>query len=325
MFSGELSLLITENIPAAARQTIFEWADGAISAPIAVLRLMIILREPDRVLGVLQSAIDWLLTSSDADKQAKAAAMNLLLCQHEPALKKIADFFRLEERHQHSSAEDPVARWASLFDALVQKSEEASIALYSLGDVSLLQAATEEVVKLLDEWNFLGPDRVILQIGCGIGRFEAALAGRVNAAYGIDISSEMIAVAQRRCAAFPNVRLITSSGRDLLIFSSQMFDGVYAVDTFPYLHASGSEIVARHFEEVSRVMRPGGDFILMNFSYRGSLAADRLEIGELAPRYGFRVLENGVQPFKIWDGSVWRLRNNSARPKNSMELWSGVL
>ena len=31
----------------------------------------------------------------------------------------------------------------------------------------------------------LGADRVVLQIGCGIGRFEAALAGSVKMAYGV--------------------------------------------------------------------------------------------------------------------------------------------
>jgi hypothetical protein len=87
-----------------------------------------------------------------------------------------------------------------------------------------------------------------------------------------------------------------------------MFDGVYAVDTFPYLYAAGSTVVARHFQEIARVLRARGDFILMNFSYRGSLQADRLEIEKVAQQYGFEILANGIRPFEIWDGAAWRLR-----------------
>jgi len=41
---------------------------------------------------------------------------------------------------------------------------------------------TNEVLALLADWNFLGDDRVILQIGCGIGPFRGAVAGAVDCA-----------------------------------------------------------------------------------------------------------------------------------------------
>jgi len=164
------------------------------------------------------------------------------------------------------------------------------------------------VVQLFEAWELLGDDRVILQIGCGIGRFEAALAGRVQAAYGIDISAEMIAVARRRCAALPTVYLHTCSGRELGLFSSEKFDLVYAVDTFPYVHMAGANSVARHFQAVYQVLKPRGSFVILNFFYRGAPDLDRVEVERLARQHHFEVLEHGAQPFHGWDGFAWWLR-----------------
>jgi hypothetical protein len=51
-------------------------------------------------------------------------------------------------------------------------------------------------------------------------------------------------------------------GRDLGLFESEMFDGVYAVDTFPYLCSAGPEVVTKHFRETARVLKTTGNFIL---------------------------------------------------------------
>src|SRR5437588_140869 len=65
------------------------------------------------------------------------------------------------------------------FDRAVRRNEEASVAAHSLGDPRLLAQATREIVELLDRWGVLGADRRTLEIGCGIGRLQAALAPRV--------------------------------------------------------------------------------------------------------------------------------------------------
>jgi len=69
----------------------------------------------------------------------------------------------------------------NFFDRL----DSVTVPQASLGDAALLQAVTPEVANQLERWNLLGADRVVLQIGCGIGRFEAALAGSVQMAYGV--------------------------------------------------------------------------------------------------------------------------------------------
>ena len=197
---------------------------------------------------------------------------------------------------------------ASWFDAAVRKSEEASVAVYSFGSAKRLESATNEVVELLNRWGVLRAESVILQIGCGIGRFEAALAGRVRRAHGIDVSPGMIEVARRRCRGLSNVELELCSGRDFGGFADQTFDLIYAIDSFPYVYEAGGSVVDTHFREARRLLGPHGDFVIFNFSYRGDLGADRRDLERLAKLWGFDVLRNGERPLCTWDGAGFHLR-----------------
>ena len=139
---------------------------------------------------------------------------------------------------------------------------------------------------------------MVLEIGCGIGRFERAVAARVKEAHGIDVSGEMVRVAQRRCAGLPNVHLAKSSGRDLGMFGDERFDLVFAVDTFPYLVQSGAALVERHFAESRRVLKPRGELVILNYSYADDVEADRRDVRRLADRHGFEVLVDGERLFE---------------------------
>ena len=203
---------------------------------------------------------------------------------------------------------DEVERCRRLFDRLVGESPEASVALYSLGDSRLLGAATREVVLLLDRLVVLGPEWQVLEIGCGIGRLQQALAGRMAGITGIDIAPRMIEVATRRCAGLPNVTLLETSGRDLSPFAAGSFDAVLAIDAMPYLYRAGTALVVTHFAEVARVLRADGDFLILNLSYRGDLELDRQDAHQLAAAAGFAILRNGTRDLELWDGATFHLR-----------------
>ncbi len=210
----------------------------------------------------------------------------------------------LESAHGDASLIDRVARF---FDASVARCEEASVALYSLGSAEILAAATDEVVDAFARWSDLGPDRDVLQIGCGIGRIEAAMAPRVREAVGVDVSAGMIAAARRRCAGIPNARFEHTDGRDLGLFARGRFDLVFAVDTFPYLVAAGEDVVARHFAEARRVLRPGGAFVILNYSYRGDTGHDRDDVDRLSRAHGLHVMQVDEGPPSIWSGRIHRM------------------
>lgn len=194
-----------------------------------------------------------------------------------------------------------VARIAAFFDGAVAHSPEASVALYSLGDPAILDAATAEIVAWLP-WPAEPPD--VLDLGCGIGRLCAAVAPRCRTLLGLDVSSGMVAEARRR---HPALRFEQTSGQDLDGLAPASLDVMLAVDSFPYIVQTGAQTVARTLSGAARALRPGGALVVLNLSYRDNAAQDRADALAWCA-YGFTLAVDGTRPFRLWDGTafVWR-------------------
>ncbi|ACL55975.1 Methyltransferase type 11 [Methylobacterium nodulans ORS 2060] len=203
---------------------------------------------------------------------------------------------------------DVVAALARAFDRAAQISPEGSVALYALGNADLLRAATQEIVARLDAWGLLGPGRRVVDLGCGIGRIAAALAPRVAQVVGLDIAPAMIAAARARCAGLPNVAFHLGTGRDLAPVATGSADLLLAVDCLPYLVQAGEAVLRGYVREAARVLRPRGDFVILNFSYRGDLARDRRDAARLSREHGFALKRDGTADFATWDGRSFHLR-----------------
>jgi ubiquinone/menaquinone biosynthesis C-methylase UbiE len=172
----------------------------------------------------------------------------------------------------------------------------------------LLAAATDEVIDIMNSWGVFKAGRDALEVGCGIGRLMAPVSSRVRSVIGVDVSPGMIAAATRRLAELSNTSVLVTSGQDLSAFGGGSMDLVYSVDTFPYLVLSGQTLVERHFDEVRRVLRPGGDFVLFNYAYGRSRADANGEVLALAERAQLQVIRADESPFRIWNGIGWLLR-----------------
>ncbi len=205
-----------------------------------------------------------------------------------------------------SSPEEGIEAYRRFFDRAVRRDEPSSVAAHSLGDPELLAAATAEVVQLLERLGVLGTDRRALEIGCGFGRILAALAPRLAAIHGTDISPRMIETARSRCGGLSNVSLGVTSGRDLSSFANASFDLVLAVDSFPYIHHTSRALAALHVREAARVLRPGGDLVILNYSYRDDVNRDRREVVRLSAACGFELLANGeTATLRLWDAYLF--------------------
>jgi len=200
--------------------------------------------------------------------------------------------------------EDMVAATARLFDRMAAASPEAAVAFYSLGDPALLTRATAELATVVRGWAQVA-GRDVVDLGCGIGRLAAALAGEARSMVAIDVSAAMVAEAEARTGAL-GVRVIQGSGRDLGVLGDESCDLLIAADSFPYLVRAG--LAEAHVAEAARVLRPGGDLLVFNWSYRGDDATDRAEAQALAARHGFAVVRAGETPFAIWDATGYHLR-----------------
>ena len=315
---AELVARLTEGIePDAARHVLVRCLDGAMSPQVALMRLLL----SSESLTEVRFVVDEITQRADADSRAgdslvrdRVDELTRLFVENEAGCARIAAMLQSERRSSApaTTVDEEIALCERMFDERVRQSEEASVALYSLGSAEILERATAEVVALLDGWGVLGVDRRVLQIGCGIGRFERALAGRVAEAHGVDVSGEMVKVARRRCAGLPNVRVAKTDGRDLAPYGDAELDLVYAVDAWPYLVRSGEALVEAHFREARRVLRPGGELAILNYSHRGEPAHDEADVRRHSARHGFEVVVAGERPFVLWDGAVYRLRKAAA-------------
>ena len=281
-------------------------ARGEVPPNVALMQLLIDAREPGEVERAITAAVEQF--SYDGDT---AGAERLRHIAH--LWRSTPDAFRTVKQivsaidHRAPAAPDAegVALWASMFDRAARLSPEASVALYSLGRADLLAAATAEIVAGLRAWGVLRAGQSILEIGCGIGRFIQAVADGARIVVGIDVSAEALKIARRRCEGAANALIVRSSGRDLALFADRSFDLVLAVDVFPYLVQSG--LAAAHVRDAARVLAPGGTLVLLNYSYRGDVAADCREIAGLAADAGFIVHRNGTRDFTSWDGLAFQL------------------
>jgi SAM-dependent methyltransferase len=287
-------------------ETVRSCAGGEISPAIALVRLLIGYGD----VAALQAALAASL-HADQNREMRDAITRISgLLDANPEGGALV--LRLLEQERPAagtrSEEAELERCRHLFDRLVGENAAASVALYSLGRPDLLDAATREVVELLERLGVLGPVRDVLEIGCGIGRFEQALALRLATITGIDIAAAMIRTARERCAGLANVRLAETSGRDLSMFPPSSFGTVLAIDAMPYVYRAGAALVAAHFAEVARVLRPGGDFVILNLSYRGDIELDRQDARDLAEAAGLDLLRNGTSDLRLWDGTTFHLR-----------------
>ena len=125
----------------------------------------------------------------------------------------------------------------------------------------------------------LRPHWKALEIGCGPGRLMRPMSKHFLEIYGVDISDEMIRLAQEKLNDIPNAYVTISDGSRLTAFEDESIDFIYSYAVFQ--HIPSREIVLEYFREIQRILKIGG------------LA--RLQIYGLAPTQR--------APCNTWDGA----------------------
>ena len=127
---------------------------------------------------------------------------------------------------------------------------------------------------LLDPVCPQGPDRVILDAGCGTGfnlNWLARYAGR-GAVYGIDVAPDAL----RFCRARGHDNLARASVT-ALPFAAARFDLVTSFDVLVQLPGAGSDELA--VREMCRVLRPGGLAFVRVAAYERLLSGHDAALG----------------------------------------------
>ncbi len=299
--------------PSTLQEILNRCLSGTVSPAVALMQMLIDTEDASAVRAAVDEVTGRAATlsrASDSILRDRVDDLTQLVVENEPGCERIAEMLQgtMDSPEPARTVEEGIAFCERLFDWSVQQSEEASVALYSLGSPQLLERATMEIMAELEQWGRVSNDHSVLDIGCGIGRLVQKLAPYVREVSGIDVSKRMIDAAVRRCGSLPNVHLLKGTGHDLHEFAGATFDTAIAVDTFPYLRQSGAALVETYFMEAARVLKPGGELVIFNYSYLGDDEADAAEVAALARDHGFDVLVSAIRPLAMWDGLAFRLR-----------------
>lgn len=123
------------------------------------------------------------------------------------------------------------------------------------------------ISKVLGIWE-PGREERVVDLGCGWGTFEFALAHRVAEIVGVDFSERSIALCERRLAEHPleNVRFLRADAGDTGL-EGGAWSLVVAADLFEHLYPDDSLRVVR---EAHRLLARGGRFAIWT-PHRGHL------------------------------------------------------
>src|SRR6202165_1898737 len=101
-------------------------------------------------------------------------------------------------------------------------------------------------------------DMRVLEIGCGAGRVTRALALLFGEVHGVDVSGEMIRLAQAALGTLPNASVYQNNGKDLSVVPDLPFD--FAFSSIVFQHIPSRDIIENYVREVHRLLRPAALF-----------------------------------------------------------------
>ncbi|HKW98793.1 MAG TPA: class I SAM-dependent methyltransferase [Bryobacteraceae bacterium] len=154
--------------------------------------------------------------------------------------------------------------------------------------------------------------RRALEVGCGPGRLMRPMSAHFGEIHGVDVSDEMIRLAEERFHGASRMHLHVTNGADLAPLTSDYFDFVYSYAVFQ--HIPSREVVLAYFAEIRRVLKNGGIARLQLSGLPAGMKApdtwegvrlSREEVGEFARAHDLQLLAlEGAGTQYMW--TTWR-------------------
>jgi ubiquinone/menaquinone biosynthesis C-methylase UbiE len=149
----------------------------------------------------------------------------------------------------------PRQAYGAVWNRVSRSFHDAKIAVAGYADSAEWNRSGESTAESVRTKARIGPDDVVVEIGCGAGRVGVHLAPRCRTWIGCDVSSNMLAHAADALRTLPNVRFVHLNGYDLEGLDDESADVVYCTTVFMHLEEWDR---FRYVREARRVLKPGG-------------------------------------------------------------------
>jgi ubiquinone/menaquinone biosynthesis C-methylase UbiE len=118
-----------------------------------------------------------------------------------------------------------------------------------------------DTLAFLKTWTQLSPAERVLDIACGTGEFERMILTEYSKQEitGVDISEQMLAIAQQKNHTFANVSFQTANA-SALPFADHSFDVVVSANAFHYFDQPTVAL-----QEMKRVLMPTGRVVILDW------------------------------------------------------------
>jgi ubiquinone/menaquinone biosynthesis C-methylase UbiE len=120
---------------------------------------------------------------------------------------------------------------------------------------------TGQTLEFLKSWICLSATETVLDVACGTGELERLILAEhaTQPMIGVDISEQMLAIAQQKLQAIPTV-LFQVATATALPFPDHQFDVVISANAFHYFEPP---LIA--LQEMQRVLKPNGRLVILDW------------------------------------------------------------
>lgn len=144
---------------------------------------------------------------------------------------------------------------------LKQKNKQASVEMWnsmagSFGDYVVPDFKDNSFLKLLAEKNMLSREALVLDVGCGAGKYALAIAGYCRHVTGIDLSPRMINTARQKAAEY-NIQNVDFYCDDWHSFDIEAAGYLHRFDLV-FAHMTPAIQSAATFEKLSKASKGWG-------------------------------------------------------------------
>lgn len=116
-------------------------------------------------------------------------------------------------------------------------------------------------LSFLKNWAQISPLATVLDVACGTGEFERLLLADcpTQQIVGVDISDKMLAIAEQKCHAYPNVSFQIARA-STLPFTNDSFDVIVSANAFHYFDDPNAAL-----GEMKRILKPKGTVVILDW------------------------------------------------------------